>query len=441
MNGFQITIIAIFIVALLVGVLVFAGVLPGFRAPTGGLGGTVIWWGTIPAERLNSVLEKARQEHQDQFSLVYVEKNPETLENDLVEALALGRGPDLVTLSSDILTRQAAKLQQIPYETFSKQTFKDTFVLGTHIRDWELLFGPDGVYGWPVYVDPLVLFYNQDLLANAKVPSVPRTWKDLATVNKLLTQTDGRGNISQSGIAIGTFSNISNAKELLSLLIMQAGNPIVARAAGLPKVTLKEALGFSQQPASEALAFFLRFTDPANTLYAWNSSQPEAREAFLRGKLAMYLGWGSEIDRLAAQNPQLNFYIATPPQREGGSRQLTLGRFHFLALARGAANPNTAIAVANLLSGPDFAALVATAATLPPARNDLLATLPADPDQSVLYQAAVIARDWLDPAPDKTRALWRQMAESLALGRVDPSRAVSDASAQLQDLLPANNNE
>lgn len=439
MNGFQMTIIAVFIVTLIIGVLVFAGVLPGFRAPSGGIGGTVLWWGTIPAERMSAVLEKVRQEHQSRFSLVYLEKNPETLENDLVEALALGRGPDLVTLSSDILTRQAAKLQQIPYGVISKQSFKDTFVLGAHIRDWELLLGPEGAYGWPLYVDPLVLFYNQDLLANAKVPSVPRTWKDLATVNKLLTQTDGRGNISRAGIALGSFSNIANAKELLSLLIMQAGNPIVARANGAPKVTLKDALGFSQQPASEALAFFLRFTDPANTLYAWNTSQPEAREAFLRGQLAMYLGWGSELDRLAAQNPQLNFYIATPPQREGGLRQLTLGRFHFLALARGAPNPNTALLVANLLSGPQFAGLIAAAAALPPARNDLLAVLPPDPDQSVLYQAAVIARDWLDPAPDKTRALWRQMAESLASGRVDASRAVSDASAQLQDLLPPSN--
>lgn len=436
MNGFQLTITGIFILALILGVLIFSGILPGFRAPSGGVGGTVVWWSTLPADSMTSVLEQLRRDHRDEFTLDYVEKDPATLENDLVEALALGRGPDLITLSSDILLRQSAKLAPIPYSTYSKQTFKDTFVLGTHIRDWELLFGPEGVLGLPLYVDPLVLYYNQDLLANAKVPAVPRIWKDLAETIKLLTQTDGRGNLNQAAIALGTFNNIANAKELLALLFLQSGNPIVSRNAGAPQVMLKESLGFNKQPAGEALGFFLRFVDPANTLYSWNSSQGEARDAFLRGKLAMYLGFGHEVERMTAQNPQLNFYISLPPQRELGGREITLGRFSFLSVPRGAKNPNTALYVAQLLASQEIDQLIAQAAKLPPARNDLLQSRPEDPDQAVLYQAAIIARDWLDPAPDKTKGVFRRLVENVALGRVEPSRAISDADAELKDLLP-----
>lgn len=438
MNGFQLGILGIFIAALIIGVLIFAGVLPGFRAPTGGAGGTVVWWGTIPADKIQLMLETIRRDYKDQFTLDYVEKNPATLESDLLEALALGRGPDLVTLTSDILLRQADKLQPIPYASYSKQTFKDTFVLGTHIRDWELLFGRDGTFGLPLYVDPLVLYYNQDLMANAKVPVRPRTWKNLADVIKLLTQTDGRGNIGQGAIALGSFNNIKNAKELLALLILQSGNPIVARRNGDPAVTLKDSFGFNKQPAGEAIGFFLRFTDPANTLYSWNSSQGEARDTFLRGKLVMYLGFGSEAGKLTAQNPQLNFDLALPPQREVGGRELTIGRFTFLALPRGAKNPTTAYQVASLLSGPELDKMIALAVNLPPARNDLLRALPTDSNLALLYQAAIVTRDWLDPAPDKTQGIFRRLVESIALGRIEPARAVNDADVELQALLPKN---
>jgi multiple sugar transport system substrate-binding protein len=436
MSTFQLGVIGFFVLMLIIGTLIFAGIIPGFRAPQGGVGGTVVWWGTLPSSKVSDLLEDISRDHKDDFTLEYVEKNPLTIENDLLEALALGKGPDLVTLSSDMLVRQTPKLQAIPYATLPKQTFKDTYVLGTHIRDWELLFGPDGVMGLPIYVDPLVLYYNQDLLANAKLVTAPRLWNNLATILPLLVKSDGAGNLTQAGIALGTFNNNNHAKDDLALLLMQAGNSIVGRVEGVPTVSLKETLGFNKPPAGEATAFFLRFADPANTLYAWNSSQTEARDAFLRGKLAMYLGFGSERSRLTAQNPQLNFDLAPVPQREEGNRELTLGRFNFLSIPRAAQNAATAYQVATLLSGPEFAARLAAAAEAAPARNDLLSTVPADPQEAVIYQAAVIARDWLDPAREASATLLRQMVESISLGRSDPTRAINDTDIQLSQLIP-----
>ena len=55
MNGFQLTLVGIFIFLLVLGVLIFSGILPGFRAPQGGIGGTVTWWGTLPSATLGPV--------------------------------------------------------------------------------------------------------------------------------------------------------------------------------------------------------------------------------------------------------------------------------------------------------------------------------------------------------------------------------------------------
>lgn len=435
LNSFQLGVIGFFMLTLIVGTLIFAGILPGFRAPQGGTGGTVVWWGTLTERQMGPVLETLGRDYRDNFTVQYVVKDAATLEQDLLEALADGKGPDLITLSSDMLARQSSKLAPIPYSTLSKQSFRDTFVLGTHIRDWELYLGPQGALGLPLYVDPLMLYYNQDLLANAKLATVPKLWNQLATALPLLVKSDNQGNLTQSGLALGTFNNNNHAKDDLALLLMQAGSSLVARgASGEPAVTLKQTLGYGNPPAGEATAFFLRFVDPTNTLYAWNSSEPEARDAFLRGELALYLGWASERDRLSAQNPQLNFAMALPPQRETG-RELTIGRFYALSILKSSQNPTTAYQVASLLSGPNLAAQLAAAAGLPPVRNDLLATAPSDPEMALLYQAAIITRDWLDPAREESAQILRRMVESVALGRADASRAINTADFELQNLL------
>src|SRR6185295_10367281 len=101
-----------------------------FRAPAGGVGGTVVWWGTIPQDQIQDVLTEMQRQYQDSFTLQYIEKDPNKLEADLVEALALGKGPDLITLSSDMLLRQSEKLAPIGYDVISQQTFADTYVVG-----------------------------------------------------------------------------------------------------------------------------------------------------------------------------------------------------------------------------------------------------------------------------------------------------------------------
>jgi ABC-type glycerol-3-phosphate transport system substrate-binding protein len=430
-SPFQLILLGVFLFLLVIGILVFAGILPGFRAPSGGTGGAVTWWGTLPQAALAEPLADFKKAHEDEFTINYVEKDPATLQADLIEALAAGVGPDIVTETLDWTLKNRDKVAPIAYANLSERLFRDTFVRGS-----DLLLDPEGVLGLPLYVDPVVLYYNTDLLAKARLAAAPRTWTELGAAVKSLTTVDERNNVLQSALPLGRFNNIPNAKDLLALLIMQAGNPLVSRTkAGQPEAVLDSLSGFAKQPAGEAVTFFNHFADPANSLYAWNSSLPSARAAFARGESAMYLGSASELGIIQAQNPQLNFDVAPVPQRSESGTNLTFGRLHYLMLTKASKNPVTALRAAySIVSGP-LAPALAQAAGLPSALTAELKKTPADPYEAVFYQAALVARGWLDPDPAASAAILRNLAEGTAIGRSSLGDALKEAQLKLANLI------
>src|SRR3989338_6209001 len=199
-TNFQLILLGVFIFATIIGVLIFAGVLPGFRAPTGGAGGEVTLWGSFSAQDFEEAFNNFRTAHKSDFTLTYVSKDSRTLEADLVDAIATGKGPDLVLLPYAIATRQANKIAPIPFKSFSLFNYDNTF-----IQERSLYYGQDGYLALPIVVDPLVMYFNQDLLASGRLAQPPKTWTDLQTAVKSLTVADAQSNITQSAIALGLF--------------------------------------------------------------------------------------------------------------------------------------------------------------------------------------------------------------------------------------------
>jgi len=81
----------------------------------------------------------------------------------------------------------------------------------------------DAIYGLPLTVDTLVMYYNKDLLNSAGIPEPPNNWKTFQESMRKLVKLDREGNILVSGAAIGTGANVERAGDILSLLMMQNG--------------------------------------------------------------------------------------------------------------------------------------------------------------------------------------------------------------------------
>ncbi|MHB1118411.1 MAG: ABC transporter substrate-binding protein [Minisyncoccota bacterium] len=429
-NIFQFIVLGIFVVLIVFGMLAFSG---RISLPTGKQDinyGEVTVWGTFPVNTMQSLIaDKLRNERN--ITITYVEKNKVTFSADLVEALAAGHGPDLFLIAQDEILRNLNKIALIPYESVTERDFKNTFV-----EEGEMFLRPEGIVALPFTVDPIVMYWNRDILTNALIPAPPTKWSEFYTMVPRVVVRDGKGNISRSFASLGEYRNVSHAKEILSILIMQAGGAIVSSQDGILTANLTTAVDQSaQNPAAQAVNFFTQFSRSDKDSYSWNRSLPFSRSMFEAGDLALYFGYASEYQSIRQKNPHLNFDVAVVPQADQANTKMTFGRVQGFAMVKTSSNLGGAMHAAILLSSSDMVAGVAQSAVLPPVRRDLLAIPSTTAVQSVFYDSALIARAWHDPSPTETDQLFQIMIDDIGADRLKVSQALSVAQSSINNLL------
>lgn len=427
MTRFQIIVLSIFGGFLLIGIIVFSSSRGGGVGPED----NVLIWGTIPEQIINAAVK----DHpvlgtRKGLVVTYVEKEPADFNQEFIEALAEGRGPDIVILPHVDLWEHRNKIYPIPYSSFSERKFKDTFV-----EEGELYLTEEGILGLPLTIDPLVMYWNRDTFSNAGISKAPEYWDEFYTLSELLTKKDQSLNIIESAVALGEYRNVANAKGLLSALMMQAGNPITARRDGKILSVLNERFDQPILPAEAAVNFYTEFSNPIKLFYSWNRSLPRSDSLFTSGDLAIYFGFASELSLLRNKNPNINFDVAPLPQAREADTRITYGNMYALVVLKTAKSIPTAFKAAFSFTEPSVVSTVSSLMFLPPVRRDLLAARPADAYASVFYQSALRSRGWMDPDSSKTGAIFQAMIESITGGRTSTSEAVVRAHAEVDQLF------
>jgi len=426
MNTFQTIVLSIAVLIIVVGVVIFATTKANERKNAV----NVTVWGMVDTVSMDQLLDVVKDIYPDMtISYQYVE--PSLFNARFVEALASGTGPDLVLLPQDLLVQNENKLFEIPYQSYPLRDFQDTFV-----EEGELFATKTGILGLPFSIDPLVTYWNRDLFTDAGIAQAPSYWDEIPALVSKLTKADTNRTITQSALALGEFSNVIHAKEILAALILQAGNPIVSRdAEGYLKSVMGERGGNALSPAEAALNFFTQFANPTKDVYSWNRSLPTSQNQFIAGDLALYFGFASEIDLLRQKNPNLNFDVASFLQSRTAQPKKTFGRMTAIAITKNTANVQNAFTVANVFTSPDVLAAWADISGLPPVRRDMLVAESSTSEQPVFYDAAIKSRGFLDPEPTETEVILQNMVELVTSGRSLPSEAVSRASSEIELLL------
>jgi len=388
---------------------------------------TVVVWGDIPAYDFNSLLTNASAGLTSAaVKIQYVEKPSLTFSADFTEALALGQGPDLVILPLSKLYKERNKLLLIPSTSVNPSDYASTF-----IEEGELFMTPQGTYALPLSVDPLVMYYNRDLFTNASLPNPPKYWDEIYDFAQKLTQKDNAGNIKQSAIALGEAKNIPNAKDIVSLLMLQAGTQVTSLSNGELRSELTNNYNLPLVPAEAALDFYTQFSNSAKPFYTWNRSMPQASTVFTSGALAMYIGYASELPLLRAKNPTLNLGVTSVPQSRVSGKLITFGKLRGVAVVKNTKNQPAAFAGALEIVASTVSSALSKISGLPPARRDLLASKPSDLANTVFYNSAVQSKGFIDPDDAKTQSSFVNMIESVTSGRARVSEAVSTASSEL----------
>jgi len=426
MKNFQLIVLIIFIVAAILGVLVFSGAIPIGNSSTGSLG-KVVLWGTIPNTVISSTIKDFNDANQS-FIVTYVQKSADTFDQDLLEASASGTGPDMFFLPDNLVFHYADKIFTIPYQSYPLASFKNNFA-----GAGEVFLTSNGILAFPMSIDPLVMYYSRSMLDANGVVYPPAYWDEMTNDASLLTKKDDSNKIIKSAIAFGQFSNVTHAKDILATIFMQAGNPIIKEQNGAFSSTLDSAVGNFNLPS--ILKFYTDFANPSSAAYSWNKSFPNSIDAFSKENLAFYFGFAGELQSLVNRNPNQNFFVAPVPQIRNSNSKVTGARITGLAISSSSKNLNTAFLAASLMATGDFASKLVTATGVAPARRDLLAVIPPDAYSPIFYGSALYAKSWLDPSPKDTANIFSGMVDAVLSGNLSVTDAIKDASAKMNLLL------
>ena len=269
-------------------------------------------------------------------------------EDELIDALAEDRGPDMFSIHSTWTHKYKNKIEPMPATitmaypvvkgtvkkeiipelrttrsitlTNLKNAFIDTVFddVVMPIRNERTGEYNNRVIGLPLSVDTMALFYNRDLFNNSGIADPPKYWnKEFQQNVKRLTKLDVRGKIIQSGVALGGAENIERSADVIALLMMQNG---AVMSDGGSILFNRVPLVYKNQdynPGLEALRFYSDFANSAKEVYAWNSELEDSVELFVAGNLAMMMGYSYHVPVIDARAPKLNYGIAPIPQIEG----------------------------------------------------------------------------------------------------------------------------
>ncbi len=257
---------------------------------------TITYWGLWENDASIRNLLNSFEASYPKTKVQYVQQSPQQYRERLQAAIGRGEGPDVFRFHNTWTPMIGRDLLAIPASVSSTSEFLSSFypVAATN------LVSGGSIYGIPLMIDGLGLYYNEGLLSAAGV-TVPATWNDVLSVAPKLTVKNDSG-IIRSAIALGTADNIENFSDILAVMMMQNG-------AKLPNLKSQEAI--------EALTFYRKFADPADPVYTWNDSLDNSIAAFASGKVAMILAPSWRAFEIKQMNPNLYFKIAPIPQLPG----------------------------------------------------------------------------------------------------------------------------
>jgi len=425
--GIKKVIIGLFVLFAIIAFLIFSGVIK-IEGKNGPASGKVVVWGTLPTQTMQPYIERVKTKD---ISVSYQRKEIKNYESDLVNAIAAGSGPDVFIVPHELALRHTDKIFEIPYTSFPKAQYEQTYIDAA-----DIFLTDTGVTALPLSVDPLIMYYNRNLVSSSFQLGVPEYWDEIFSFVQEINAVQTSGEVNVSGLAMGTYDNVNWAKDIVSLLLLQNNNPIVRTDSfSGKKISSLSFIEGSLVQSQQALEFFTSFANRQNENYSWNEALPDSRDMFVAGDLAIYIGRASEIENIQSKNPNLDFNIALIPQIRDTQYKSTTGSLSAIAISKQSSNIAPSITVAAALAGNTVAGDLADDLLVAPARRDLLNMPPSQAYKSLIFNSAIISKAWFDPAPEATGELIRTMVRSINSGAQSVIDAIQSAHADLNTAL------
>lgn len=416
---------------------------------------TLTFYGLFDNEEVMTPFIESYTDAHPNVTILYKKFTDPTAYMDLiVNELAEGEGPDLFMMNNTWFPENYKKLTPAPQNSVSVEDFRSSFV---DIAAKDLIIpdenGIEQIYGIPLYVDTLALYYNDSHFEDA-IPAQGQpssTWEGIKNDVSLLSKQDQSfERFARAGIALGRSDNILRAFDVLALMMLQYKTSFYT--GDYTKVLFE-----SDPNALAALDLYTSFGLPSKKNYSWNKYLADSEsaemelETFARGKVSMVFGYSytyedliNEVKLLASQGEETmdwgDIKIAPVPQVNDPetSADSRIAYANYFVPVVGRTSPNSEVAWDFLLSmtSSDLLRTYNQTTHRPSARRSLITEQTADPIYGVFASQVGYATDLTMSDPDAYKTIFLDGISSV-LGTARSQDVLKSMADKIQALIPS----
>ena len=358
----------------------------------------------------------------------YTQKQASTYQNDLLQAFAKNKGPDIFILPGSWIPSYQDKIAALDLtkdKDYNLRLINETYpqiVLDELVVDNSLL-------GIPLSVDTLALYYNKDIFDYYKIPLAPQTWNELLQLVPKLRKTNAQGQITRAAISLGTYDNINWSTDILSEIMMQLGSSMVNKQT--QQVTFDDSRGTQIAPGIEALESYIQFSLPKSKLYTWANTFLNSIYAFSHGKTAMMIGYNQAQQIIKNYAPDLRYGVTFFP-RLATDINVNYGKTMNAVVFNRSKYQQQAWQFLKFLASKNASQYYFSQTKNPPARLDLISNAINDSQVGIFASQILTSRNWYQFDAPKIDAIFSKMINDVILGNIATNKAVSDAAASIE---------
>ncbi len=390
------------------------------------------FWKTFEDSENMEPLIQAYQQKNRNVRIEYTKKNIDNYEEDLINALAAGNGPDIFSINNDWVPHYQDKIAAAPEKIFPIREYRDAFVDVVN----DDFTNENKIYGVALAVDSLGLYYNKDLIGTVGIATPPKTWAKLAEDVQRLAVTDRNGYFTRSGVAMGLAKNVNRSVDILYLLMLQAGVIPWSDDHLTPSFTESvEREGNQSNPGVEALDFYTSFANPASPNYNWNARSDYSIDAFANGRAAYLYSYAYTRDTIEQKAPNLNFDVANVPQYSLSGSSVNFANYWGEVVSSQSENQNVAWDFLKFISSKEQLDKYYVKHKQPSSRRDLIELQIQDPEIGVFANANLTAKSFYKPDQARVDSIFGNVIENVLLNGLAPEEALSQAENQAGALV------
>lgn len=376
----------------------------------------LVYWRVFDGEDDFKDIIKQYQAMHPYVKIEYRRLRYDEYEYELLNALAEDRGPDIFSIHNTWVKKYESKIAPLPPSTtmvypVEKGSIKKEIVneirttpsltlKGLRDNFADVVAGDavidDKIYGLPLSIDTLAMYYNRDLLNNAGIAQPTLFWNQefLKSVNKL-TRIDSRQGILQSGAALGGSFNINRSTDILSALMIQNGATMMSDEGSVSfHIIPPFARESGYNPGMDALRFYTDFANPTKESYSWNEELPNSLDMFISGNLAIMFSYSYDLETIRTQAPKLNFSVTTFPQIGNTQRNVYFANYWLETVSKKSAYQNEAWDFIQFMTTKEQVIKYLTKTKKPAALKSLIPEQMRDDELGVFASQVLNSKSW-----------------------------------------------